>query len=830
MPQAHAAQPPPLILILTGGEPLLRPDVYELAARGTQLGLRVVLATCGSLLDDATVSRLLAAGVRRVSISLDGASAETHDAFRGVPGAFDGAMRGIAAARRGGLEFQVNTTVTRDNRDELPAILDLARRLGAVTFNPFLLVPTGRGREMADRELSPTDYERTLAWLSDREDDAGLPIRVTCAPHYQRIRARRRQGKRGQAPAGPTTPPSGASPLFPDAVRDRSEGACGGYPHARGGPHAVSGGCLGGKSFAFVSHDGKVRICGFLDVDAGDLREVGMDFGSIWETAELFRRVRDVSGYGGKCGACEYVRTCGGCRARAYAMTGDYLAEEPFCLYRPAAMRTSERFSPGGDEVAQRAPQLCSPGEGEPFSPGGEDVPSEVEGQMRGRLEDQLALDTGNAPSTGAGRGACGPSQTSGRPLTPLAALGDLSPGGEGLEPLSSKGEGSEPFPSKGEGAEPSPSTGEGLDAADRAMLTAAQEGLAIVERPFEELARRVGLAESQVLDRLRSLQGRGLVRRIGAVFDSRRLGYATALVAARVPTERLDRVAAVVSEHPGVTHNYARDHAYRLWFTLAAPSPEALRETLGDLRERTGVAEMYLLPATRTYKIRVALAPTGNGEGDPRQSSEEPADARDGGSERAAERKTPQHRSDPHHARCPVTPSDCVERAARTQPVTESDKRLVRAMEELPLIERPFAEAASRGGLSEAEVLERLRAWQRSGVLRRLAALVAHRRIGYSANGMAVLRVPPAHRDAAGALLAARPQVTHCFARPSPPGMDFNLYAMFHGAAPEEVRAAVADAIADIARVVGEPVPHELLFSTREFKKTSMRYFTEPP
>ncbi|MFW6061807.1 MAG: radical SAM protein [Planctomycetota bacterium] len=290
------------ILILTGGEPMLREDIYEIASHASRKGLRVVMAPCGLLLDDEAVRRIRAAGISAISISLDGATADSHDAFRGVEGAFAGAMGGIGAARRGDLPFQINTTVTAGNRHELPAMLDLSISLGATCFNPFLLVPTGRGAQLVDQELTAEQYEQTLNWLADQQEREDILIRVTCAPHYQRILRQR------GISSGP-----------------------------RGGK-----GCMGGKSFAFISHRGIVQICGFLDTPCGDLHQEGLDFRQLWEHSPLLQQIRDVDSYGGRCGGCEFRYVCGGCRARAEAIEGSHLGQEPFCTYQPRSTTPSQ--------------------------------------------------------------------------------------------------------------------------------------------------------------------------------------------------------------------------------------------------------------------------------------------------------------------------------------------------------------------------------------------------------------------------------------------------------------------------------------------------------
>ena len=277
-------------LILTGGEPLLRLDLCDIAAYATARGLRVVAALNGTLLGAHMARQLAKAGVRRISISIDGKDAARHDELRGVPGAFAGALRGIAAAKEGGLPFQVNTTVTTQNADELPEVMDLAVRLGAAAHHIFLLVPTGRAAALSGFELDARRYEAVLEWLADQVVNAPIEIRATCAPHFYRI------------------------------LRQR------GIPtRARG--------CLAGQSFCFISHVGAVQPCGYFDIQVGNVRQTSLR--EIWENAPLFLRLRDHSGYEGKCGFCEFVQVCGGCRARAYEATGNPLGPEPLCVYVP---------------------------------------------------------------------------------------------------------------------------------------------------------------------------------------------------------------------------------------------------------------------------------------------------------------------------------------------------------------------------------------------------------------------------------------------------------------------------------------------------------------
>ncbi|MBW2674957.1 MAG: heme b synthase [Deltaproteobacteria bacterium] len=291
------------VIILTGGEPYFREDIFEIASYGTHKGLRMVLATNGTLVTDEIARKTIEAGVQRISISLDGPDAESHDAFRGVPGAFEGAMAGIDAFKRAGMEFQINTTITRLNLDRIEEIFNLAVSLGAAAHHIFLLVPTGRGREMADQEISPEEYEETLGWFYDQGFTSPIQLKATCAPQYYRIFHQRKKERRHESPVS-------ENPL-----------------------HSMTRGCMGGSSFCVSSHTGRVQPCGVLEIDCGQIKEKG--FEAIWNNSRIFNDLRNLGKYKGKCGACEFLKVCGGCRARAYEISGDYLAEEPLCVYEP---------------------------------------------------------------------------------------------------------------------------------------------------------------------------------------------------------------------------------------------------------------------------------------------------------------------------------------------------------------------------------------------------------------------------------------------------------------------------------------------------------------
>ncbi len=330
------------IFVLSGGEPLFRPDIFDIARHAADAGLIVALATNGTLVDAETAGMIKEAGIRRVSISFDGADAETHDIFRGQ-GAFDLAIAGMGHLRDIGVPYQINTTVARHNVHQMPETLALAKELGAVALHLFLLVPVGCGVEIADdQQISAGEYENVLNWMYDAEIKGGIELKATCAPHYFRIVRQRQVEERRQ----------GIFRERPQSMH-RQKHAGGGHPGSGqghpggnghpGGRHAMNAmtkGCLAGTGVVFVSHRGEIFPCGYLPLEAGNIRRE--PFQKIWEQSPLFTDLREPDLLGGKCGICEFKRICSGCRARAYGMTMDYLGEEPFCTYEPREMAQGE--------------------------------------------------------------------------------------------------------------------------------------------------------------------------------------------------------------------------------------------------------------------------------------------------------------------------------------------------------------------------------------------------------------------------------------------------------------------------------------------------------
>ena len=277
------------IMIFSGGEPLMRPDIVELVAYAASLGLRPVFGTNGTLITLEMAQKLKAAGAMGMGISLDSMDREKHNAFRKFPGAWEGAVQGMRNCRAAGLPFQIHTTVMEWNNHELEDLTDFAVAEGAVAHHFFFLVPTGRAKTIEAESLRAEAYEDTLTRIMKKQQEVEIELKPTCAPQFLRIAAQ-----------------MGLKTRF-------------------------RRGCLAGTAYCIISPRGKVQPCAYLNMELGDVRQTPVD--EIWKNSEVLNKLRTLE-YSGGCGSCEYKRACGGCRARAaYYHEGDYMAEEPWCLY-----------------------------------------------------------------------------------------------------------------------------------------------------------------------------------------------------------------------------------------------------------------------------------------------------------------------------------------------------------------------------------------------------------------------------------------------------------------------------------------------------------------
>lgn len=280
------------IMIFSGGEPLMRPDIYELIRYASDQGLRAVLGSNGTLIDEKAARQLKAAGIMAAGISLDSLDEHKHDVFRGLPGASESTLEGLKQLKKVGIPFQIHTTVMEWNSAELEDITDFAIELGAMAHHVFFLVPTGRGADIEQEALRVVEYEKTIARLMNKQKQVPIEIKPTCAPQFIRVAEK------------------------------------------KGIPIRFSRGCLAGISYCIINPRGDVQPCAYLDVPLGNVRETPFDV--IWHDNQIFKDLRTLE-YHGQCGGCEYKERCGGCRARAYYYSGgDYMAEDQWCLYKPA--------------------------------------------------------------------------------------------------------------------------------------------------------------------------------------------------------------------------------------------------------------------------------------------------------------------------------------------------------------------------------------------------------------------------------------------------------------------------------------------------------------
>jgi AdoMet-dependent heme synthase len=292
------------VVVLSGGEPLLRKDIFDLAQYGTDKGFRMCMATNGTLITDKSCQNMKDTGIKMVALSLDGPTAAIHDDFRKHPGAFDSIKRAAGYFNKNGIKFIINSSFTKRNQSSIEATYKVAKSLGAQAWYMFMIVPTGRGADIMDELITTEDYDDILKWhyrLEQKENE--ILVRPTCAPHYYRIFAE-------------------------EAKKDGIKATRRNLTFGTGG----SKGCVAGQTIALIRSDGEVLPCSYFPVSGGNIFKQNLP--EIWDS-KVFRDMRAFDEYKDRCGDCEYNGVCGGCRARAYAITGDYMDQEPFCDYVP---------------------------------------------------------------------------------------------------------------------------------------------------------------------------------------------------------------------------------------------------------------------------------------------------------------------------------------------------------------------------------------------------------------------------------------------------------------------------------------------------------------
>ena len=324
------------------------------------------------------------------------------------------------------------------------------------------------------------------------------------------------------------------------------------------------------------------------------------------------------------------------------------------------------------------------------------------------------------------------------------------------------------------------------LDAIDKEILNDIQWSFPLVERPFLEMANKYQLKEEEVLNRTQRLKDIGIIRQISAIFDTRKLGYKSALVAFSVDKNKIDYVANEINKHPGVSHNYERNHEYNVWFTLAVSPDADMKTDLDKMASLDGVLKYRVLPTLKMYKIGVKLDMVND---DPEKPS----------------------------------PTDDVKKMdVKAEKISEVDKEYIRQLQkDIKIIKEPFKIITDNLGINLEELFNKVKEYQNMGIMRRFAAILRHRQAGFTANGMIVWNVPEEKIDQVGLKIASFPQVSHCYRRPIYPDWEFNLFSMIH--------ARTIDAAEKIAKEISAIIKidrYRILFSSREFKKERVKYF----
>ncbi|MDE1766981.1 MAG: Lrp/AsnC family transcriptional regulator [Thaumarchaeota archaeon] len=326
------------------------------------------------------------------------------------------------------------------------------------------------------------------------------------------------------------------------------------------------------------------------------------------------------------------------------------------------------------------------------------------------------------------------------------------------------------------------------MDKTDKEILNEIQWTFPLVPRPYSEIAKKFQVSDEELMNRLRALKESGVIRQLSAIFDTRRLGYKSALVAMSIDADKLDHVAGQINRHPGVSHNYERNHEYNLWFTLAVPPGSDLKSEIDKFSKLHGINKIRMLPTIKLFKIGVKLE----------MVEEKKADVR------------------PTEEKKEILDVKFV--------ATEEDKKYIRELQkDIEITERPFLKSAQNLGITEEQLLEKARHYEQIGVMRRYAAILRHREAGFVANGMIVWKVPEERIEQVGEKLGSFPQVSHCYQRPVYPDWPYNVFSMIHCKSDDDAQSVAQEIQGQI-----DVHDYKILFSSREFKKTRVEYFVE--
>jgi siroheme decarboxylase len=324
------------------------------------------------------------------------------------------------------------------------------------------------------------------------------------------------------------------------------------------------------------------------------------------------------------------------------------------------------------------------------------------------------------------------------------------------------------------------------LDNIDKQILNDIQWSFPLADKPFLELAKKYHISEDEIIQRIKILKDTGIIRQISAIFDTRKLGYKSALVAFAVDKNKIDNVANEINKHPGVSHNYERNHEYNVWFTLAVAPDGDMKADLDKMAALEGVLKYRVLPTLKMYKIGVKLDMVND---DPEKPN----------------------------------PNDDVKNLeTKIEKISGLDKEYIRQLQkDIEIVKEPFKTIAENLGIASSELFNKIKEYENIGIMRRFAAILRHRQAGFTANGMIVWKIPEEKVDEKGLKIASFPQVSHCYRRPIYPDWEFNLFSMIHARTIE-----AAEKIAKEISVVIGMEDYKILFSSREFKKERVRYF----